>query len=142
MGNIPITSDGFSSQVATDLGTYLRRAWDMLRSIQFNKKASILRYVRTDEGKPEIGIAPTEVLVDGLSNLNVFTSNVSINIVKAGGGKVQLGDRLFIFWIPVFSTDKIFYKDEPSQDARIYEIISIPYFDPDFPIYQVIGRAV
>ena len=91
MGKIPTTSHGITEEQATEVGTLLRKGWDVLRSLQFNKKADILRYTVTQEGRPDLGIEPTTELVPGLADLDVYVSRVSTREVMASkkGSDIQ-----------------------------------------------------
>ena len=136
MGKIPETNDGLSEEQAIEAGTLLRRGWDVLRSLQFYKKASILRYVVTDEGKPHLGIEPTTELVPGLADLDVYVSRVSTREVMASKGKIELTDTKFIFYAEVRSTDQILY------EGKTYNVIQVPFYDADIGRSTVIARAV
>jgi len=136
MGKVPETSDGLSEEQAIEVGTLLRRGWDVLRSLQFNKKASILRYVVTNEGRPDVGIEPTTELVPGLADLDVYVSLVSAREVIASRGKIELTDMKFIFYEEVKETDEIMYQ------GKTYRVIQVPYWDVDIGRTTVIGRAV
>ena len=141
MSRIPETNAGFSETEAIEIGTMLRQGWDMLRSTQFNKKASILRYTVTDtqieqDRKASLGIEATKVLTAGLVDLDVFVTPVSEKIVNASGGKILLTDTLFVFWAEVKETDKISYA------GRAYEVVQIRAYDPDVGQCQIIGRVI
>lgn len=135
VAKIPVTSDGLTESGAIDAGTLLRKGWDVLRSIQFNKKASILRYTESG-GKPHLGIAPTKTLVSGLSILDVYVSRVSTREVLASKGKVELTDMMFIFYCEVKETDLIEYS------GKKFNVVQISYYDPDIGRSMVIGRMV
>ena len=136
MGKVPETSDGLSEEQAIEVGTLLRRGWDVLRSLQFNKKASILRYVVTNEGRPDVGIEPTTELVPGLADLDVYVSLVSAREVIASRGKIELTDMKFIFYEEVKETDEVMYQ------GKTYRVIQAPYWDVDIGRTMVVGRAV
>lgn len=136
MGKIPETSDGLSEELAIEAGTLLRRGWDVLRSLQFYKKASILRYIVTDEGKPHLGIEPTTELVPGLEDLDVYVSRVTAREVMASRGKIDLTDTKFIFYAEARSTDQILY------EGKTYNVIQVPFYDADIGRSMVIARAV
>jgi hypothetical protein len=136
MGKIPETDDGLSEEQAIEVGTLLRRGWDVLRSLQFYKKASILRYVVTDEGKPHLGIEPTTELVSGLEDLDVYVSRVSTREVMASRGKIELTDMMFIFYAEVLDTDEILFQ------GKTYKVIQTRYADVDIGRSTVIARAV
>ena len=140
MSKIPTTDGGFPEDIAVQVGTYLHQAWDGLRSLQFNKKASILRYTVTDEGKPQVGIAPTQELVADLDDLDCFVNYVSVKEVTASYGKLELSDLRFVFSnVEVKITDKILY---PSVTGKQYRVVQTPHWDPDLGLCEVIGRAV
>lgn len=136
MAKIPVTDGGLTEDQAIQAGTILREGWDILRSLQFNKKASILRYEIVDEGKPHLGIEPTRQLVSGLSDLDVYVSRVSTREVIAGRGKIELTDMKFIFYVEVKDTDEIQY------DGKTYKVIQVQYYDPDIGRSIVIARAI
>jgi hypothetical protein len=136
MGKIPETDDGLSEEQAIEVGTLLRRGWDVLRSLQFYKKASILRYVVTDEGKPHLGIEPTTELVSGLEDLDVYVSRVSTREVMASRGKIELTDMMFLFYAEVLDTDEILFQ------GKTYKVIQTRYADVDIGRSTVIARAV
>ena len=135
MAKTPLTSAGLSEDQAIEAGRLLREGWDILRSLQFNKKASVLRYTTTAEGRPDLGVPPTEVLVAGLADLDVYVSRVSTREVMASRGKIELTDMMFIFYVEVKETDKISYQE------KTYEIIQLKYWDPDIGRTAVIARA-
>ena len=97
MSEIDITNAGLSSTVVKSARTTLRRGWDVLRSMQFNKKASIIRYTETDSGHPDVGIPPSKEQVTGLSNLDVLVGSVSLKEVNASNGVLQQGDKKMVF---------------------------------------------
>lgn len=136
MGKVPETNDGLSEEQAIEVGTLLRRGWDVLRSLQFYKKASILRYVVIDEGKPHLGIEPKTELVPGLEDLDVYVSRVSTREVMASRGKIELTDMMFIFYEEVKDTDEILYQ------GKTYKVIQVRYSDTDIGRSTVIARAV
>jgi len=136
MGKIPETEAGLSEEQAIQAGTILREGLDILRSLQFNKKASILRYEVVDEGKPHLGIEPTRRLVSGLSDLDVYVTRVSTREVLAGRGRIELTDMKFIFYEEVKDTDEIVY------NGKTYKVIQVEYYDPDIGRSIVIARAV
>ena len=136
MGKIPTTSDGLTEVQATEAGTMLRKGWDVLRSLQFGKKADILRYVVTQEGRPDLGIEPTAELVPGLADLDVYVSRVSTREVIASRGKLELTDMMFVFYTEVKSTDEILYQ------GKTHKVIQVPFCDADIGRCHVIGRAV
>jgi len=136
MGKIPETDSGLSEEQAIQAGTILREGLDILRSLQFNKKASILRYEVVDEGKPHLGIEPTRRLVSGLSDLDVYVTRVSTREVLAGRGRIELTDMKFIFYEEVKDTDEIVY------NGKTYKVIQVEYYDPDIGRSIVIARAV
>jgi hypothetical protein len=136
MGRIPETDAGLSEEQAIQAGTILREGLDILRSLQFNKKASILRYEIVDEGKPHLGIEPTRQLVSGLNDLDVYVSRVSTREVLAGRGRIELTDMKFIFYEEVKDTDEIVY------NGKTYKVIQVEYYDPDIGRSIVIARAV
>jgi len=136
MGKIPTTSHGITEEQATEVGTLLRKGWDVLRSLQFNKKADILRYTVTQEGRPDLGIEPTTELVPGLADLDVYVSRVSTREVMASRGKIELTDMKFIFYEEVKETDEIMYQ------GKTYRVIQVPYWDVDIGRTTVVGRAV
>jgi hypothetical protein len=136
MGKIPITGVGLTEAEAIEAGTLLREGWDILRSLQFNKKASILRYTVTQEGKPHLGIDDQKELVPGLADLDVYVSRVSTREVLASNGKVELTDTLFIFYEEVKETDEILY------DGKTYKVVQLKYYDPDIGRSMVIGRVI
>jgi len=136
VSEIPLTSGGLSKEQAVEVGRVLREGWDLLRSLQFNKKASILRYESVDEREPYFGIASTGKLIEGLSNLNVYVSRVSTREVLASREQLELTDMIFIFYEEVRDTDKILYQD------KVYKVIQIRYWDPDIGRSHVVGRSV
>jgi hypothetical protein len=136
MGKIPITGVGLTEAEAIEAGTLLREGWDVLRSLQFNKKASVLRYTVTQEGKPHLGIEDQRELVPGLADLDVYVSRVSTREVLASNGKVELTDTLFIFYEEVKETDEILY------DGKTYKVVQLKYYDPDIGRSMVIGRVI
>jgi hypothetical protein len=136
MLKIPVTNEGLSEDVAIQFWTLIRKNWDILRSLQGNKKAGILRYVVTDPGKPQIGIPPTTELVDGLADLDVYVTQVSVRQVQSSHGKYDLSDLLFVFWHEVLMTDQILYLD------KAYSVIKIQHYDPDVGEAQVVARMI
>jgi len=136
MGKIPTTNAGLSEEQATQAGTLLRKGWDILRSLQFGKKASILRYTVVAEAKSHLGIEAQTELVPGLSDLDVYVSRVSTREVMASRGKLELTDMMFIFYEEVKETDEILYH------GKTYKVIQIRFFDADIGRCQVIGRSV
>jgi hypothetical protein len=136
MGKIPITGVGLTEAEAIEAGTLLREGWDVLRSLQFNKKASVLRYTVTQEGKPHLGIEDQRELVPGLADLDVYVSRVSTREVLASNGKVELTDTLFIFYEEVKETDEILH------DGKTYKVVQLKYYDPDIGRSMVIGRVI
>jgi hypothetical protein len=136
MGKVPETNDGLSEEQAIEVGTLLRRGWDVLRSIQFNKKADILRYTVTLEGRPDLGIEPTTELAPNLADLDVYVSRVSTREVMASRGKIELTDMMFIFYEEVKDTDEILYQ------GKTYKVIQTRYSDVDIGRSTVIARAV
>ncbi len=113
----------------------LRRGWDILRSLQSNKKASVLRYSVLTEAKPHLGIDAVTELVSGLDDLDVLVANVSTREVMASRGKIELTDMLFVFYQDVKETDKILY------DGKTYEVIQLKFSDATIPKTIVIARA-
>ena len=136
MGKVPETNDGLSEEQAIEVGTLLRRGWDVLRSIQFNKKADILRYTVTLEGRPDLGIEPTTELAPNLADLDVYVSRVSTREVMASRGKIELTDMMFIFYEEVKDTDEILYQ------GKTYKVIQTRYSDVDIGRSTVVARAV
>ena len=136
MGKIGETSGGLAEEQAINAGEALRRGWDVLRSLQFNKKASVLRYTVTQEGRPDLGIEPTKELMPGLADLDVYVSRVSTREVMASKGKLELTDMMFVFYAEVKETDEISYQ------GKIYRVIQLKYWDPDIGRSAVIARAV
>jgi hypothetical protein len=141
MSKIPGTNAGLSDGAAIEAGTILRQGWDILRSLQFNKTASILRYTVTDtqieqDRKASLGIGAAKTLATGLADLDVYVTPVSEKIVMASGGKILLGDFLFVFWVEVKETDKLSYA------GRSYEVVQIRAYDPDVGQCQIIGRVI
>jgi len=136
MGKVPETNDGLSEEQAIEVGTLLRRGWDVLRSIQFNKKADILRYTVTLEGRPDLGIEPTTELAPNLADLDVYVSRVSTREVMASRGKIELTDMMFIFYEEVKDTDEILYQ------GKTYKVTQTRYSDVDIGRSTVIARAV
>jgi hypothetical protein len=136
MGKIGETSGGLTEEQATQVGEALRKGWDILRSLQFNKKASILRYVVTQEGRPDLGVEDQTQLVSGLADLDVYVSRVTTREVMASKGKIELTDMMFIFYAEVKETDEIRYQ------GKMHKVIQLKYWDPDTGRCMVIGRAV
>ena len=142
MSRIPETTEGLSETDAVQAGTILRQGWDVLRSLQFNKTASIVRYVVTDPEieqarKASLGVEPARTLVSGLADLPVFVSPVSIREVGASYGALELSDVRFVFWDhEVKMTDMVRY------DGKDYKVIQVVNWDVDVGICQIIGRAV
>lgn len=136
MGKIGETSGGLTEEQATQAGEALRRGWDVLRSLQFGKKADVLRYVVTQEGRPDLGIEPTTELAPGFADLDVYVSRVSTREVMVSRGKLELTDMMFIFYVEVKATDEIVYQ------GKTYKVIQIRFYDPDIGRCHVIGRAV
>jgi len=136
MGKVPETNDGLSEEQAIEVGTLLRRGWDVLRSIQFNKKADILRYTVTQEGRPDLGIEPTTELAPNLADLDVYVSRVGTREVMASRGKIELTDMMFIFYEEVKDTDEILYQ------GKTHKVIQTRYSDVDIGRSTVIARAV
>lgn len=132
---IPITSAGLTREQTIQAGTALRQGWDVLRSLQFNKTASILRYTETG-GKEHLGIPPEKILVSGLADLDMYVSRVSEREVIASKGVIELFDFLFIFYEKVLETDEILY------DGKVYRVIQLKFYDPDIGRSNVIGRAI
>jgi hypothetical protein len=136
MAKIPVTAGGLTEEEAIEAGTLLREGWDILRSLQFNKKASVLRYTVTQEGKPHLGIEDQKTLVPGLADLDVYASRVSTKEVLASNGKVELTDTMFIFYAEVKETDEILY------EGKTYKVVQLKYYDPDIGRSMVIGRVI
>lgn len=132
---IPITSAGLTRDQAIQAGTALREGWDVLRSLQFNPKASILRYTE-EGGKEHLGIAPEKTLVPNLENLDVYISRVSEREVIASKGVIELSDFLFILYEKVLETDEILY------DGKSFRVIQLKFYDPNIGRSQVVGRAI
>jgi len=135
MAKIPSTSAGLTEDQAIEAGRILREGWDVLRSLQFNKTASILRYEVTQEGRPDLGIEPTAELVSGLADLDVYVSRVSTREVIASRGKLELTDMMFIFYAEVKETDEILYQ------GKTHGVIQLKYWDPDIGRSAVTARA-
>ncbi len=135
MSKIPSTAGGMTDEQATEAGRLLREGWDLLRSLQFNKKASVLRYTVTQEGRPDLGIKDQTALVPGLADLDVYVSRVSNREVAASRGKLELTDQMFIFYTEVKDTDEILYQ------GKTYKVIQVKYWDPDIGRSTVIARA-
>lgn len=133
---IPVTDGGLSEEEAIEAGTLLREGWDILRSLQFNPKASILRYTITQEGKPHLGIDDERQLVSGLADLDVYVNRVSTREVLASNGKIELTDMMFIFYAEVKETDEISY------DGKTYKVVQLKYYDPNIGRSMVIGRMI
>ena len=136
MGRIDKPSGGLTEEQAIKAGEALRRGWDILRSLQFDKKASILRYTVVVEAKPHLGIEAQTELVPGLSGLDVYVSRISTREVMASRGKLELTDMMFIFYEEVRDTDEILYQ------GKTYKVIQIKFHDPDIGRTMAIGRAV
>lgn len=136
MAKIETTASGLTEEQAINVGGMLRRGWDVLRSLQFNKTASVLRYTVTQEGRPDLGIEPTTELAPGLADLDVYVSRVSTREVIASRGKIELTDMMFIFYVEVKDTDEILYQE------KNYKVVQVRYWDPDIGRCQVIGRAL
>lgn len=136
MTDIPVTNAGLTKAQAIQAGTMLRKAWDVLRSLQGNKTASILRYTETVAAKPHLGIEAEKALVDGLGDLDVFVSRLSTKEVLASNGVLELTDLLFVFYEESKATDKILYGEVT------YEVIQIRAWEPYTNQCQVIGRAI
>ena len=134
MAKVPETNAGLPEEAAIQAGEMLRQGWDVLRSLQFNPKASILRYTKTG-GDPSLGIAPTETLVEGLAELDVYVSQISIREVMVSRGVLALSDQLFIFYTEVRETDQILY------DSRTYDVIQIKAYDAESGRCHAVGRA-
>ena len=135
MSKIPSTTAGMADEQATEAGRLLREGWDLLRSLQFNKKASVLRYTVMQEGRPDLGIKDQTTLVPGLADLDVYVSRVSNREVAASRGKIELTDQMFIFYAEVKDTDEILYQ------GKTYRVIQVKYWDPDIGRSAVIARA-
>lgn len=136
MAKIPVTDGGLTEAQAIEAGTLLRQGWDILRSLQFNKKASILRYTEVTSAVPQLGIPAEVELVDDLNDLDVYVSRLSTREVEASNGKLELTDKLFVFYQEVRSTDRILY------GGREYEVIQIKHYDADTGQSQVVGRMI
>ena len=134
MSKVPETNAGLSEAEAIHASELLRQGWDVLRSMQFNPKASILRYTK-DEGRPDLGIPPTETLVPGLEDLDVLMRPVSMREVMVSRGLIELSDRLFIFYVEVKETDKILF------EGRTYNVVQIREYEPESGRCHAIGRA-
>jgi hypothetical protein len=133
---IPVTSGGLSEDEAIEAGKLLREGWDVLRSLQFNKTASILRYVVVQEGKPHLGIEEQRQLVSGLADLPVYVTRVSTREVMVSNGKIELTDMMFIFYAEVRETDEILW------DGKTYKVVQLKYYDPSIGRSMVIGRMI
>jgi hypothetical protein len=136
MSKVPETDSGLTEEMAIQSATLLRQGWDVLRSLQFNKTASILRYEVTKEGRPDLGIEDTAEQVSDLADLPVLISRLSTWEVIASGGVLELTDMIFDFYEEVKATDKILY------DEKTYEVIRIKFWDADVGRCIVIGRAI
>jgi len=136
MANVPVTNAGLDADTAIKAGEALRKGWDILRSLQGNKTASILRYTVIEEAKPHLGIEATTELVPGLSDLDVYVTRVSTREVMASGGKIEMSDMMFIFYAEVKETDEILY------GGVTYRVISLKYWDEHTGRSMVIARAV
>jgi len=137
MSKVCITQGGLSEAQSKKAWSYLRKAWDIQRSLQFNKTASILRMVITQAGRPDAGILPTSTPAPGLSDLPVLWMRVSSREVQASNGKLQLTDSKFVFWdVEVLMTDNILYL------GKTYRVVDQPFWDPDIGRCDVVGRAL
>lgn len=136
MAKIPVTDSGLTEEQAVQAGTLLRSAWDVLRSLQFNKTASILRYTETVPAKPQLGIDAERELVSDLSDLDVYISRLSTREVQASNGRFELTDTLFIFYTEIGVTDKVFY------EGREYDVVAIRHYDADTAQCQIVARMV
>ncbi len=136
MSDVPVTSAGLTEEQAIQAGTMLRQAWDVLRSLQGNKTASVLRYTVTQTGKPHLGIEEQKALVPGLADLDVFVSRLSTREVLASNGVLELTDLLFIFYQEVKATDKVLH------GGVTYEVVQIRAWEVYTGQCQIIGRAV
>lgn len=136
MAKIPVTDSGLTEEQAIQAGTLLRSAWDILRSLQFNKTANILRYVEIVPAKPHLGIEAETAPVPGLSDRDVYVSRLSTREVEASNGKFELTDKLFVFYTEVKITDKILY------DGREYEVVGIRHWDANTGQCQVVARMI
>jgi hypothetical protein len=136
MAKIPVTSGGMTEEQAIEAGKLLREGWDLLRGLQFNKKASILRYTETVEAKPHLGIPAQTQLVSGLADVDVYASRVSTREVLASRGVIEMTDMLFVFYAEVRETDQIEY------EGKTYQVIQIKHWDRDIGRCAVVGRMI
>lgn len=96
---VPVTSAEFGLADLTEIFTYLREAWDMLRSLQFEQKADILRYTETDPGNEALHIAPTKEPVADLDDLDVLVYDVDQEESERLGFRLQEGTiKVFYFY--------------------------------------------
>ena len=134
MSKVPETDGGLTEEEAIQAGEILRQGWDVLRSLEFNPKASILRYTKT-EGRPDLGIPATETLIEGFADLDVYVSDVSMREVFASRGLIEITDKLFVFYTEVKETDQILYR------GKTYNVVQIRAFDPGSGRCHAIGRT-
>jgi hypothetical protein len=134
MSKVPETDGGLTEEEAIQAGEMLRQGWDVLRSLEFNPKASILRYTKT-EGRPDLGIPPTETLIEGFADLDVYVSDVNMREVFASRGLIEITDKLFVFYTEVKETDQILYR------GKTYNVVQIRLFDPGSGRCHAIGRT-
>lgn len=137
-----MTNSFLTDEQTAQYGSMLQDAWNVLRSLQGNKTASILRYTVTDSDidrakKESLGIEPSRALVSGLSDLDVYFGYVSVREVSASQGKLQLSDVRFVFWgYEVKMTDLIRY------DSKDYKVVQIVNWDPYMGSCQAIARGM
>jgi hypothetical protein len=124
---------------ASDL---IDKGFEVFRGQALTDSIDILRYTISDVGRPDLGIAPTRVLVAGLSGIEAVVNQVSERMVLAGQGKIELTDLQFTLRVEVKETDHILFPSGDSSQQKEYMIVQTQQWEPGVSLCVCVGRAV
>lgn len=94
-------------------------AWQMDRGLDYNPTADVLRYTIASENASAHSKG-TSSLVSGLTGLDVWIDNFTIDYAKEYGVIAEAGDKLFVFY-----DTQLVQSDLISYDGKIYEIVNV-----------------
>ncbi|MBW1971251.1 MAG: hypothetical protein DRP55_00035 [Spirochaetes bacterium] len=109
----------FSEQTVFKINRIIKKGFNLLRRLNGNQKASILRYIEISPGIPEIGKPPEKEMVYGLNDLKVLVFPVIEHDIKVGRERIKEAELIMEFYIPILLDDIILYKGENFMVSEI-----------------------
>jgi len=125
---IPITNAEFDASEQVEIFTAIREGWDMLRSLQFDQVADILRYTVTTPGDPATHLKPVTALVPGLTGWPALVQDVDKRLAEKLGFALEEDMKTFYFyglWDAfggLLLTDRIQW---PATTGYVYRIVRV-----------------